>query len=265
MSERARQAILGGTFDRLHAGHRALLAEGFATGDSVLIGLTSPLYLRTHPKRGPGRIAPYLVRRKVLARFLRRTYPRRSFDIVSIDDPFGGALESGAQVIVVSEETRHVVAALNLARKRLGRPPLKVHVVSQMLADDGLPIQSRRIRAGAIDRDGHIVRGPRILLVGGDAATRKAVQWAVRRRFFGSPVRFGISRKETANADSWDYQLLLGARPLQLDAQFRVRVVGSDGRSGPTVAGHGGQPERLAQLVAEAFRPWSIRARPAKI
>ena len=44
------RVALGGTFDRLHVGHVALLRTAFHIGDEVAVGLTSRRFLTAHPK-----------------------------------------------------------------------------------------------------------------------------------------------------------------------------------------------------------------------
>lgn len=145
------RVALGGTFDILHDGHRALLDAAFeGRPDRVLIGLTTDRFAR----ESRSRVNPYAVRLRNLRRFLRRQGWRRAV-LEPIDDPFGPADDlPDLDAIVVSAERVDVAAALNEARRARGLRPLLVRVVPMVLAQDGLPVSSRRIRSGMIDRHG---------------------------------------------------------------------------------------------------------------
>ncbi len=148
------RVVLGGTFDRLHAGHRVLLGTAFEAGRRVAIGVTSEAYLERHPKPRGAAIAPFRARRAALVGWLRRRYPPSRWSIVPIDDRFGGSVGPGVDALVVSADTVAGGRAVNRERRRLGRAAVPLIVVPLVLADDLEPISSRRIRAGEIDRDG---------------------------------------------------------------------------------------------------------------
>lgn len=145
------RVCMGGTFDLLHDGHKALLAAAFGPKpDRVVIGLTTDgMALVARPK-----VNPYAVRERNLRRYLRdRGWT--AFDVEPIDDPYGPADDlPDLDAIVVSAERASVAASLNEARRSKGLRALEVRTVPMVLAQDGLPIQSRRIRAGVIDRHG---------------------------------------------------------------------------------------------------------------
>ncbi|HYK92547.1 MAG TPA: pantetheine-phosphate adenylyltransferase [Thermoplasmata archaeon] len=183
MARRAGVAVLGGTFDRLHAGHRALLDVAFKSAHSVGIGVTTATYLRQHPKQMRGRIEPFAVRRRALERYLRAHYPGRRFWTVPLRDPFGGSVDAGVDVLVASEESRRGARAVNVERRHRGLPPVRLVLVPVVRADDGLPISSTRIRAGFIDPDGHRRRAVGIGLNGVDESTGGTLLRALRAAF----------------------------------------------------------------------------------
>lgn len=151
------RAVLGGTFDRFHVGHEALLSTAFRLGRTVAVGVTTDAYLAAHPKPEARRIAPYRVRRRALSRWLRHRFPGRAFSIHALEDRFGGSVGPGVSVLVVSADTTAGAAAVNVERARLGRRRVPVAVVPLVLADDLRPVSSRRIRAGEIDRRGRVL------------------------------------------------------------------------------------------------------------
>jgi inosine/xanthosine triphosphatase len=145
------QVVLGGTFDILHDGHEALLGAAFGLRpERVVIGLTTDRFARATRTR----VNPYPARLRNLRRFLaRHRWPRGTIE--PIEDAYGPADDlPDLDAIVVSQERVSVAAALNEARAAKGLRPLVVHAVPMVLAQDGLPIASRRIRSGLIDRHG---------------------------------------------------------------------------------------------------------------
>jgi pantetheine-phosphate adenylyltransferase len=144
---RHRQAVLGGTFDRLHAGHRALLKAAFEGADTVRIGLTTASYLRAHPKPWAERIAPYARRRAALTAYLNARFPGRDFRVVPLSDGLGGAVRRGPDLLVISRETVRGARLVNEARLRRGLPPLELKVVRLVKDRRGRVLRSRSLRA----------------------------------------------------------------------------------------------------------------------
>ncbi len=158
------RVAMGGTFDILHDGHKALLAAAFTLRpERVLIGLTTDRFARESRTE----LHPYATRERNLARYLvARGWTQ--FRIEPIDDAFGPADDlPELDVLVVSAERAHVGKALNDARATRGLASLDVRPVPMVLAEDGLPVQSRRIRAGTIDARGRRL-SPLVVHVGTD-------------------------------------------------------------------------------------------------
>lgn len=145
---------LGGTFDPVHDGHRALFERAFERGQ-VTVGLTSDeLAPRT---RGEGRlIRSYEVRKSELDTELATfadTYDR-AYTIRQLDQPTGIATEPQFDVLVVSEETKPGGMRINEIRRKRGHDPLELDVVENVHAEDGEIISSTRIVRGEIDEHG---------------------------------------------------------------------------------------------------------------
>ena len=62
-----RKVAVGGTFDQLHRGHKALLGKAFEVGDKVVVGITSDGFVAKLGK--PHRTASYTDRRRELELF----------------------------------------------------------------------------------------------------------------------------------------------------------------------------------------------------
>jgi cytidyltransferase-like protein len=146
----------GGTFDHLHKGHEALLKKSFEVGEKVVIGVTSDEFAI---KEGKKPDMPYERRVSNLKEYIEKNYPGRDYLISKLDDYFGPGIASpDVEAIVVSPETLNRVPIANKMRQEKGYKPLHVVVVDYVLAEDGLPISSTRIRNGEIDRNGRIIR-----------------------------------------------------------------------------------------------------------
>ena len=142
----------GGTFDHLHRGHLALLTRSFALGDFVVIGVTSDTFAS---REGKSPDQSYRERVDAVELFLHSTFPGRRYLVTKLEDYFGPGIASPkVEAIVVTRETAVRVPIANALRMAKGYPPLKVEVVRHVLADDGRPISSTRIRKGEIDTEG---------------------------------------------------------------------------------------------------------------
>jgi pantetheine-phosphate adenylyltransferase len=153
---RYRRVATGGTFDHLHRGHREILKKSFEVGDEVVIGVTSDEFVSKHGKKPDG---PYSERVRVLEAFLRKSFPGRKYVIAKLYDYFGPGITSpDVQAIVASRETASRVSIANEMRSAKGFPPLDVVIVDYVLADDGKPISSTRIRNGEVDAEGRVLK-----------------------------------------------------------------------------------------------------------
>jgi len=149
----------GGTFDQLHAGHRRLLEKSFELGAEVVIGLTSDEFARREGKT-PER--PYGQREAELEAYVKEKFPGRRYTIAKLDDFFGPGIASReVEALVASPETGKRVELANSLRAKRGFPPLELVTIHWVVAEDGRPISSTRIRKGEIDEEGRLVGGRR--------------------------------------------------------------------------------------------------------
>ena len=135
---------VGGTFDRLHAGHRLLLATAaLATKreGTLYVGVTGEALLEN--KSDKNKIQPYDARARNAERFLRSVlwcpdsepFGSRDASSVSIEvGPLDGAPPLASTVedmraLVVSRETLAGAAAVNAQREARGFPPLEIVAV----------------------------------------------------------------------------------------------------------------------------------------
>jgi pantetheine-phosphate adenylyltransferase len=150
------QVALGGTFDPVHDGHRALFERAFELGD-VTVGLTSD-DLAPKTRREDRYVRSFEDRRADLASELTGYADEydREYEIRKLEDPTGIATEPKFDVLVVSPETETGGKRINEIRREKGREPLEIEVVAHVLAEDGDIISSTRIVAGEIDEHGNL-------------------------------------------------------------------------------------------------------------
>jgi len=146
------KVVVGGTFDRLHLGHKALLRKAFEVGRKVYIGLTSDEMVRNKPYSE--RILPYGVRLMDLLKFLD-VNGYRDYRIMKIHTAIGFADRiKSLEAIVVSEETFKGALIVNRAREERGLRKLDIIKIPLVKSYIGPRISSTLIRAGLIDTFG---------------------------------------------------------------------------------------------------------------
>ncbi|PAA94075.1 hypothetical protein BOX15_Mlig014823g1, partial [Macrostomum lignano] len=129
---------LGGTFDRLHSGHKILLATGALLASRVLtIGITGPGLLGN--KVLPDLIQSYRERAAAVVDFLADTRPDGPvYHVTELAEPLGPpARQADYQALVASPETRSGCGRINAARTAAGWPELPVHCVPFAQEEEG--------------------------------------------------------------------------------------------------------------------------------
>lgn len=169
-----RIAVLGGTFDRIHKGHEALLLHAFSIADHVTIGLTTDEFAE-QMKKDPGLLPcqPFAVRKVKLEEWLggKRVLDRAT--IVPISDSYGPTVVDESKpfqdqeldkkaaaefsCIVVSDNTISGAQVINKKRENQGLQELVIEHIPLVLDSAGIPISGTRIRRGDITLTGTLL------------------------------------------------------------------------------------------------------------
>jgi inosine/xanthosine triphosphatase len=147
------KAGLGGTFNVLHRGHRALVDRAFEVADEVLVGITSDAMA----SRSKACVRPLEERKRDLESYLRTKGDNWTLLVIERPDEHVDVRDD-ISALIVSPETVVTGEKINRAREARGLRPLRLVEVPHVLADDFLPIAARRIIAGEIDAEGRLLR-----------------------------------------------------------------------------------------------------------
>jgi pantetheine-phosphate adenylyltransferase len=154
--EKFKTVAVGGTFDQLHRGHKTLLKKAFETGEKVLIGLCTDEFVEKMKK--PHAVAPYDQRLEDLRIFLLINGWLERAEIVPLNDAYGVTLtKTPVDGLIVSKETEPMAAQINMKRKQMSLPPLKIATINMVPSENHAPISTTRIRRREIDRDGRVL------------------------------------------------------------------------------------------------------------
>ncbi|CAG4971479.1 unnamed protein product [Colias eurytheme] len=127
---------LGGTFDRLHNGHKILLSQAALRAKKhVTVGVTDVNMIKT--KVLWELIEPVEKRIKAVRDFLTDINPDLEYNVLPIQDMYGPTKDDPKiQLIVVSEETARAVGKINDKRKENSLQPLDEYIIG--LAQDDM-------------------------------------------------------------------------------------------------------------------------------
>ena len=226
--------VLGGTFDRLHPGHKILLSEALLRCNSRLtVGVTAPALLTG--KVLPELIQPLTERMDGVSMFVSAVRPQVERNIVEIADPFGPSIVlPELQCIVGSQETEKGCKAVNVKRAESGLSQLDTVLIS--MAEDSARLEgveeekisssSGRIRLLGTRlrpalRDWERESGPYLIGLTGGSASGKT---SVGRRLAG--LGWGV-----VDCDKLGHRAYTPGQPAytSLVSQFGEQILAADG------------------------------------
>ena len=149
------KVCVGGTFDILHRGHKTLISKAFEVAGKhgeVFIGITSGEVFRNKKN-----LKTFDERKKNVLTYISREKTANTVIVKLIKDKYGPAIDEDFDAILVSPETLETAEEINKKRKEIGRRPLKIIKIPFILAEDGKPISSSRIKKGEIDINGNLL------------------------------------------------------------------------------------------------------------
>jgi pantetheine-phosphate adenylyltransferase len=139
----------GGTFDRLHDGHKLLLRTAFKLGKNVAVGLTTEELLKS--KIMKEKIQSYETRKQNIINFVESINPEyvKHLIIIPLKEPSGPAgTDASLDVHVSSEETFTGALKINEERAKRGLNKMILVIVPIILDEQGKKLSSTEIRKG---------------------------------------------------------------------------------------------------------------------
>lgn len=196
------RVAVGGTFEFLHKGHRELIRKAFEIGDFILVGITSDNFKEGITKN-------FKDRKKIVENYIRNF--GKDYRIVKIEDKYGPTLDEDFDAIVVSHETKKTAEEINEIRRRRGKKEMKIYEIGTVIAEDLLPISSKRIKNGEIDCDGRRKRRMKVHIGSTNPSKIKAVE-EIFKKIFKFEIEFtGMEVNSGVPLQPFGHETILGA------------------------------------------------------
>ena len=136
----------GGTFDRLHDGHKLLIETALKVSNKVVIGLTTQKMLKR--KKFAELIEDFETRKKNLENFISSIGGSDRAEIIELTNPYGPPIkEAEYEGIVASQETFLNSVRLNELRVANGFNALVIILIPMIMGKSDQRLSSTAIRA----------------------------------------------------------------------------------------------------------------------
>ncbi len=144
--------VVGGTFDRLHIGHKTLITTALLHAKKLLLCITTDSYVRKTKKIATDLIEPFTVRKNAVKGFLEDINYLQNVEFCPIDDPYSPAVLSeiakDLDSITISSDPNIIARTerLNALRQKEGLDPLTIIKIPLILDPYGKIFSSTRYR-----------------------------------------------------------------------------------------------------------------------
>lgn len=143
-TKKFKEIVVGGTFDRLHTGHRYLLAMAKNYGKKLVVGLCSDAMVKRR-KKDWKQIQSFGRREKTIKNYLKKI--KLPFIVTKIEDIYGLAADSKTiEAILLTEDTLENGKKINEERNKRGLRELNHVILPYFLDSCNKKISSRNIR-----------------------------------------------------------------------------------------------------------------------
>ena len=139
---------LGGTFDRLHHGHKLMFDVAAFFAKEIHLGLTGTSYLMMREKELNKLIQNYQTRYETIINYFEKYKKNilRITELSSIGMDQSLASESSLEALIVSQETLKGALSINERRMSNNKPTLKILVIPSVLRENGSNESSTKLR-----------------------------------------------------------------------------------------------------------------------
>ncbi|GFU12066.1 bifunctional coenzyme A synthase [Nephila pilipes] len=141
---------IGGTFDRLHNGHKVLLSEAvLKASEELVVGVSVGDCLKR--KTLWELIEPIEKRIEEVTNFLCEIDPSLRYEVVPITDIYGPTItKPSIECLVVTPETKIGGEKVNIERKKKGMPETELHLISLIEDKDHTQDEEEKLSSSTI-------------------------------------------------------------------------------------------------------------------
>lgn len=152
MSYTYKHAVLGGTFDHLHAGHKRILDFAFHVAQKVTIGIVEQAI---QEKKFQETIESYRFRHDGVSTYIAQNKWSHRSSIVALTDIYGPATKDATiDALIATEATIKNAKKVAAARTAQKLPPINIVTIPFYKDETNIPLSSTRIREGIVTRTG---------------------------------------------------------------------------------------------------------------
>ncbi|XP_055689567.1 bifunctional coenzyme A synthase [Lutzomyia longipalpis] len=247
--------VLGGTFDRLHMGHKILLSNAVLRAKKrLVVGVTDASMVKS--KKLPELILPVDQRINDVTNFLKDIDHSLRYEVVPISDPFGPtATDPDMDLIVVSQETQRGGEKVNELRQKNNLNKLQIHCIG-MLEGESVGEEDKEVKISSSNQrmdllgtrirepepKGHLEKHPYLIGLLGGIASGKSIMCERFKRFGAAVI----------DCDKLAHSLYEPGTECfnALKEHFGAGIVGSDGKIDRKILGSivFSQKEKLEEL-----------------